>query len=650
MSELSVLPYRFPVIGDELQIRGLFTKERVSYQYFKVVEVLPNTAKDVNIHCVRVRHCSSYIAYKLTLDENQYGYFTRDDLRKQFKHVKLPWFISKAPSFDVLKGRRRSRLEMKQIQAGLDANGVKNHVECVESDDEMRDVNKFVGPNVPEDNATIDAPTDKGKGPMKVPPHPPAKRKVVHPIGPGPSTSRAAEEAEEASELIKTLEKKLKGMQDMFNSEMEKIQHRLCIVETRQSTLSQDIHAKDLVPNDGDDYEIVGGWPISSRTAYDRLPAKTKATYSQGGHYNGARLKSRLVCSNYRKQGVDTHGSPKVIKVKDPEDPNKEINVWYCKESKSVDIKIFGWPSLKKMAISEAIQVVRLYAVCTDCAKGAAFMKLYDKVCPICLESSTDTANDGLKLCVKCQVPQRQDKVSQVLKRCVETLLKTYNFVDWHVGAEYSTGSKTNDDLYKIDLYAFFRLGAMECHIIIERDENQHKGYSPAGEASKMFIQTRNVMGSPTNGLEKRVLMIRFNPDAEYPKMPIEDAFKSPPFYYNQNERLLILRQWINWWIQNIGQMRTMTLWYMWYETSMENRYVSGYDGYAMLYNPPALPEGKNSWKYLMTPYDYTFSGTKNIQRTFTDPDTKYKWCKRDSIDEFPKHFFKVNKDWHIDE
>jgi len=169
--------------------------------------------------------------------------------------------------------------------------------------------------------------------------------------------------------------------------------------------------------------------------------------------------------------------------------------------------------------------------------------------------------------------------------------------------------------------------------VVIERDENQHLGMHSKNEKHKLFMQTRHIVGCD-NLDRKRVLMIRYNPDANYvAKGGVE---------YTQVEREVVLRRWIYWWLYNIESMRTCTIWYMWYDERRRNVLAGATDfpGFAMLYHAPKC-SSPNSWENYPTPIEPELEGMTRIKENQVNPDDikGYGWRKISDEVMFPSGF-----------
>ena len=157
----------------------------------------------------------------------------------------------------------------------------------------------------------------------------------------------------------------------------------------------------------------------------------------------------------------------------------------------------------------------------------------------------------------------------------------------------------------------YFIRGEFKGHyfiILIEKDENQHESYVVNDEKAKTIGQTNAMMqGMPFGRHPCHVLVIRYNPNGDwidYDNGPTTGPTAIPvrKSHFNTIHRLIILRQWIIWYLMNVTNVRELCLWYMWYNAPRKSKlYGSNFDGFAMLYSPPAPPSNVD-WAWCADP------------------------------------------------
>ena len=598
---------RLPIKGDLIYI---FDKDHFRpCDVIKVVNQEPGISAQVNV----INHFSvQKELFQLKLSE----------WKTNEKGNKGNWYIpdqaSWAPSSIAQHNRTRSDY------------GMKRYVDkVIDSDDERFFEMKKVKIKIP-----IESPDVPVAGPSSEPAKKTRPRhKVTANKNPGDDADVDEPGDEKPTKIAKTLKTTVtfqpdyKGLLDKITN----LEHENIMVKARLEML------EEKAKSNNNDQTVLQGMPPTPgvltlrdiKMFQDMSPA-IKALYADDN-----RTDSRVImCANYKSMTsscatVDSKGK----KTSPP--------------AKFVHMNIFGYPEYRNISSNEIIPIVKKHALCTACknANDGVFVNVSDgaNICMLCKQGGTYPKGVGI-ICGECN--QAVEVKGSGTEKCLDHTLSIlrdvfYDIKDFNIGInryvsvnESGNGSTSR----QIDCYVSGKIKGFTFHIIVEKDEGQHMSsqYTPAQETKKLFSQTRAVVGTGPMA-NNRIFMIRYSPEGVY--LAEDGTIQN----YEQHERLVILRQWIIWWLMNIENMRTCSLMYMWYHSNRRAQLTCPkWDGMAMIYDRPKPPSVAD-WAYavnyqeIKSPSPYY----KVINEKSVDPDALegFKWRKRDEIQELPTNF-----------
>lgn len=313
----------------------------------------------------------------------------------------------------------------------------------------------------------------------------------------------------------------------------------------------------------------------------------------KGGKDGQSSSTSRMMCNNYKNL---------IQKC-----TSKELrdNIFISADAKYAHLTQLAKHELRQNSVKNAISFLKMKSICTQCAKSLgsidSFTNTKDKVntCCICISKlkskSGSTSAQGVFLCNDCHKSstQTQEKVEQFLECAIKPFAIMFQ-------ASYVVNETTPNSNLAPDLVITLKIKGITYKIILEMDQNQHKGgsYTPAKENDKMMKQIINMIKS-VEPQRVKVFAIRFNPNSEWIGL---DNIKSTLYCFA--ERIIILRQWLIWYVLNADYVRDLIIMYLWYDAPNKNKFLfPKFDGFTMQYHAPK--PNLIDWQYNITPWEF---------------------------------------------
>ena len=286
------------------------------------------------------------------------------------------------------------------------------------------------------------------------------------------------------------------------------------------------------------------------------------------------------------------------------------------------------------MFSTQAKTAIYDHALCSPCStKHKCTYSIKKPVCALCLESQGNHERDEFMLCSTCEnnVIAKGINTEKVLIPVLNLLPKIfYDLKDFNLSIKTKTSN-----MYEIDCLISFTLKNYRCHVIIEKDEKQHASYEWQAEIKKLADQTRFVIGGNSLPANTKIFVIRYNPNSKYnadervTKEEIKNEYERVSKQYSPVDRLIILRQWLVWYVQNIESVRSCIVAYMWYDKMRKNLlFANGWEGFGMVYHRPAAPSPTSDWKYALVPNEVMDKPYRRIVESSHDPALEFRWLK----------------------
>lgn len=273
--------------------------------------------------------------------------------------------------------------------------------------------------------------------------------------------------------------------------------------------------------------------------------------------------------------------------------------------------KILQSMAFRQLDSTDAQKEAFKYALCSSCKdvymKNDYSCNIRKKTeeCAICKLNGKKKTNK-IPLCLSCfhDTPMGITAESP-LEKAIKVLSNYFApfFIDFKYQKSYPVQRKEGNKYVQkfIDMYVTFKCARTncECFWIIEQDQDQHKSYVAADEKNKLAFES-SVVGNREPGTYK-VIVIRFNSNSPYYKGDGDTVSND----YTFHERIVILRQWLIWWLYNIDKVRTWYIWYFWYDNKQDIRknvvLDASFPGTSLIYNAPKpVGDGFSDWMYAM--------------------------------------------------
>jgi hypothetical protein len=406
-----------------------------------------------------------------------------------------------------------------------------------------------------------------------------------------------------------------------------------------EQTLEKYIANQDSVRISADIEQSVDHWTQRDIHDFNNQPDLITELY-YGKNMYGVKYKSKIMCALYKHPHKPCKSKTQI------HDPAFDKHMHVSHEARYSLLRLYESQELREMPANDAINHLKTSALCTTCtyayeSKEKTLCLEFRKVCAICKCGSAPRGVDRLPLCVTCATIDTltANYAEKILKYTLKNIGNIFTkFLNFTIQINV-TVKVGKDKTYRIDCLIKFEYMGFEVIIVIEKDEGQHMSMNANEEKRKMLQQTREVVGTGplTN---KKILMIRYNPDGKYlTNEKIKQSSTTEQYMHGPVERLIILRQWILRWSRNISQVRTTSLFYMWYNiTRRKELACSDYDGFAMIYDAPKTPF---DWEYAMTP-DETINPLFNkmiMRRVDPEEIEGYEWKMARQSSFSPKGF-----------
>jgi len=322
----------------------------------------------------------------------------------------------------------------------------------------------------------------------------------------------------------------------------------------------------------------------------------------------------------------------------DDEDDQKSSYFTYANAT-WVHMSHMGNPFIREKPGKEAVRILKKnYGMCGHCISGTDrdhyinVMKPCQSCC-LCKKNSSGLKKDSIThvaICSDCMKVRNQDGGKYFILPCLKPLLTVFKGIHFRIIKERFVrdqsslpGEDTNSRRYADQVLQFEKDGYIGI-IIIERDENQHMERDKKDEKKKMIDQLSGIVLSALQ-LQKNKSMhkikcwfIRYNPYGKY-RVNSDREEQSDLRDYSEQMRLMMLREWIVWYIHNISQVRHCMCSYMWYNYSHARRLYpykmvqenEKFPGKNIIYEAPR-DSRSSDWAFSIDPHDVIES---NMQR-----------------------------------
>ena len=289
-----------------------------------------------------------------------------------------------------------------------------------------------------------------------------------------------------------------------------------------------------------------------------------------------------------------------------------------------------GNMDIRRMKVDDAFIALKSRSICTKCKTNyrpsvsvdrTLFYDIFDSrdLCAICKRHcTTSRVGSGIKFMVcstcfdKCSEKNSEWGLYKTMST-LQNIFEDYVFVMHDNAQKNNSFWVLNDDeqlqLYYVDFYMTVQIGELTLLVIIEQDEQEHMGQQKDDnikmKTQSAYLLAKLVQGDRTNIRNIRVVMIRFNPYSGSGSNV--GGGSGADEGYDRFSRLVILRQWIIFAITHVEELRTLSMWYMWYTPSRSHTLLYGNafkEVFGAIYQAPKPRNEHEEWMYCFDPYE----------------------------------------------
>lgn len=319
--------------------------------------------------------------------------------------------------------------------------------------------------------------------------------------------------------------------------------------------------------------------------------------------------------------------------------------------------------AIRMLSVAQANKILKEHACCKRCFDAAGvpsrdFVDILNArdMCAICKKNTNIPGEYKFRVCRQCNDLSNNTELGglMLILKSLDVLYRNYSFtIEDKKKIKVWRQDKKCYKAYEVDAHMFVRIPEKDVTLlfVFEQDEEEHMGKHKQ-DGVKMVEQTAHILASKVvhNGLDRdkvKIVMIRY--------CPLDTSGKNG---YGRIERLVILRQWLIFAIQHCDELRSLSMWYMWYVKS--NRASLLYCGNTfkeygeMIHEAPASIRPNEEWRYCYDPYEGD-SRVKKIKKSECLIKKKYhhiidqristdtlSWSKCHETQPFPNDFEKV--------
>lgn len=297
------------------------------------------------------------------------------------------------------------------------------------------------------------------------------------------------------------------------------------------------------------------------------------------------------------------------------------------------------------------------HALCTACKNqvGGQMLNITNLHfhCSICKQyyTKTNSTQITLPVCKKCYnaLSLNEDlvyKSIESIKNILPHKIKNFQII---------RSKRTNKKTYIVDFKITFEVNGKKGIILLEVDESQHSSYDKKKEIDRnehlINEQMADLFNIKIADYEKKpfkLMLIRFSPD---------DSYKYPSFesIMQKNDtkdcRIVILRQWIFWFMFELEKVREFSIIYLFYnmdKDSKKKKYGHNYRGTLFANFPPKADYGdEKNWLYCYDPGEIACKAfEENVYKNANVVNNVFPcWKMKRDGERFPNHLKNYLKD-----
>lgn len=339
------------------------------------------------------------------------------------------------------------------------------------------------------------------------------------------------------------------------NNKLEELQNRILNLENEMAFMK--IQIIEIEGKTNTRFNMFDG--------FESLPKAEQDKYVPGG-YTGLMRYSKKETSESKTQNFVMCSRYKAMNAYACKSKQFKDDKYVSKEAKFIDISEFSNKTLRKNKKDAFNAALKHFMVCDDCSKDPSkkeskyiyYLKTTE-LCVFCFDARNSEKGINISLNKTCRACYNSLTSSVTPESCLLSVLKVLEKMYKNsLIIEQNVSTRCNSKQSRSFMIDVLITGS-NFHIIIERDQNQHRGYNLQNENDKLVAQANYCLS--VNNMRK-IFIIRYNPNSPYTTSKGGTREQG----YGGADRLIILRRWIIWYIENIDTMRRCIVFYMWYD------------------------------------------------------------------------------------
>lgn len=330
---------------------------------------------------------------------------------------------------------------------------------------------------------------------------------------------------------------------------------------------------------------LTGIFTHEDMTDFNKITTAEKAKYLGGGKWQGISDPFRDVkmCASYKLLDAEY-----VCMSKEYDADNREYT------SGSAAYVSWSWyvdPEVITMTPTEIVTYLKDRSVCKGCAiqcfGGTSSLHQISergKLCGICKDKlvSFKKQEGVMPECSECiRAMNSEGNRERIIAKAMQMIPKRFDGHGITLRIKESNNGRVPDFIIA-GTYSNAKVIKGKLYIVIERDQDQHRGYDKDDEKAKMVTQVATLLKAETS----RVFVIRYTPEGKWKDSDGNDMGAD----IKEGPRLIMVRNWVNWYIAALATTnvkRLITLYMFYDKNNTDDLFEVGSDSFGMADRAP---------------------------------------------------------------
>jgi len=379
------------------------------------------------------------------------------------------------------------------------------------------------------------------------------------------------------------------GDGDIKKFVMEAIDEAIDPLKSKISELEEAVNELKHQANEGVSAvyrpRMTGIFTHEDMTDFNKISVAEKAKYLGNGKWQGISDPYRNVkmCASYKL--IDAEYA---CVSKEYDSDNRE---YYSGSAAYVSWSWYLDAEVVTMTPKEIVTHLKDRSVCKSCAiqcfGGTSSLHQISergKLCGICKDKlvSFQKQEGVIPECSECiRAMNSEGNRERIVVKAMQMIPKRFDTCGITLRIKESNNGRV-PDFIMTGTYSNTKVVKGKFYIVIERDQDQHRGYDRDDELDKMVTQVAPLLKAETS----RVFVIRYTPEGKWKDSDDNDVGAD----IKEGPRLVMVRNWVNWYIASLATTnlkRLITL-YMFYDrNNTDNLFEVGSDSFGMTDKAP---------------------------------------------------------------